>query len=972
MERGLRRRAESAFSVPATASSAAAGNGGNAPSDWPSSPNSTPGKSSSSSGGGSSGRRSPASREMFDNFQPWVVATYGDAAKTKTVTRRKYARILRTLRGDSSGGGSGADGANSAENSKFRFWVKAKGFRVGPPPGHPKSPSFERTSIRRTSTSQDPPLYVPTATVKEGATGVERQVFKRVAVVEDFFDIIRGVHVDVEGRAGKHAGQKRTYRAITETYAFLPREAVTKFLLQCTDCQRKPVHGEAVNGGGAASGGGGAAASVGGGGGEAMEVEASESASPASPPSQGGPHSATAAAAAANTPPATPSPAPPALPPPAPPFLLHRRLHPPDIDYSLPITTTYLKHMRSLGYTDEDALKIDVEEVSNPTVEEMSLGRMVKRSRNGLYNGDNVSTPEPDAIDEDHYAGSRKDADKLKLMLLAWNYHTGRNGVTDLRLDERDHMPNAGATGDEVALWTGYHALGLKKTPGPREQSQSPVGGGSPLVGQGGGGIGARDAHETGSTHDETSSSGNKEDEEDDDDVDSDDRLDSHHYDPERLKAFNMFVRLFVDENLDRMVPISKQPKEKIQAIIDSCTRQFPEFAERARKRIRTYLKSCRRNKRSRDSNGVWDATRPTPAHLTSVQAEQILAQACENESQNAKRMRLGLEPVSQPMPLLPTDRTMELYSLAPSLVDKKPDVVMADCHAATATTTITTPSSSSASSSSVPSPPVLTTTSTPLAAGVSAASAVATTASTGVGPSPAPSPSSAPSAPGTLLPSQAITTTSSAHHPQTPHHAHLPTSHLHLGHLPVASTTSPSPLAISSSVSSPSVAALPFCKAMGGSMGVVDAKSSTPSTTAPALNGGVTTAPGLAAASQPAPSTLYRPNFTQAFQRSGAAAGSVGSNGNVGAVNPGAPVPSATGTYPGPLFPSSQFGPGGMIGNGTGPTDLSMKSKPLLSHKLNSAEMAAVKQLITGYRESAAFLLRSADELEQLLLQQQ
>lgn len=71
---------------------------------------------------------------------------------------------------------------------------------------------------------------------------------------------------------------------------------------------------------------------------------------------------------------------------------------------------------------------------------------------------------------------------------------------------------------------------------------------------------------------------------------------------------FQMFVRLFVDENLDRMVPISKQPKEKIQAIIDSCTRQFPEFAERARKRIRTYLKSCRRNKRARDPNSSWDS----------------------------------------------------------------------------------------------------------------------------------------------------------------------------------------------------------------------------------------------------------------------------------------------------------------------------------------------------------------------------
>ena len=141
-----------------------------------------------------------------------------------------------------------------------------------------------------------------------------------------------------------------------------------------------------------------------------------------------------------------------------------------------------------------------------------------------------------------------------------------------------------------------------------------------------------------------------------------------------------MFVRLFVDENLDRHVPISKQPKEKIQAIMDSCTRQFPEYAERARKRIRTYLKSCRRTKRSREQAGLdinnvrWRPAssryldvriyqmeakskslsdvspiqRPTPPHLTSVLAEQLLARACENEAENAKRMRMGLEPVSQ------------------------------------------------------------------------------------------------------------------------------------------------------------------------------------------------------------------------------------------------------------------------------------------------------------------------------------
>ncbi|KAK9510905.1 hypothetical protein O3M35_005583 [Rhynocoris fuscipes] len=43
----------------------------------------------------------------------------------------------------------------------------------------------------------------------------------------------------------------------------------------------------------------------------------------------------------------------------------------------------------------------------------------------------------------------------------------------------------------------------------------------------------------------------------------------------------------------------------------------------------------------------------------------------------------------------------------------------------------------------------------------------------------------------------------------------------------------------------------------------------------------------------------------------------------------------------------------------------------PVLSHKLTPQELSAVKQLIAGYRESAAFLLRSADELETLLLQQ-
>ncbi|CAK9811215.1 Nucleolar protein 4-like [Anthophora plagiata] len=514
---------------------------------------------------------------------------------------------------------------------------------------------------------------------------------------------------------------------------------------------------------------------------------------------------------------------------------------------------------------------------------------------------ENISTPEPaDISEEDHYSSAlMKDADKLKLMLLAWNYNLqqqaqaqvqaqvqaqaanaalspnnsstttattvgtpvtsqsaistanntinnstltdSRNGSSDLVDMPAGTVPNLGAVAgvggeDMASLWASY-AMGLKKTPPPasaatpsrsdRDRESSPPGG-----------------EGTGSAHDETSSSGNKEDE-DDDDEDADERLDPRHHDPERQKAFNMFVRLFVDENLDRIVPISKQPKEKIQAIIDSCTRQFPEFAERARKRIRTYLKSCRRNKRGREG-APWDAARPTPAHLTSVQAEQILATACENESDNAKRMRIGLEPVSQPMPTLPaatqTDvrSSLEHFSSTPvkSLPGKREDT-----------------------------PPTSLTSLAPL----------------------------------TSL-------------------ANLPSSTL---------SSTPLSLAPASKLLTPA-----------DNKGLMSQATIVSSST---VNG---------VASGGAPTAMYRPNFSQAFQRAGPTT---------------VPPTLSAGLYPTQSFTS------GLLSNGTQrPTDLSMKNtKPLLSHKLNATEMTAVRQLITGYRESAAFLLRSADELEQLLLQQ-
>ncbi|KAM5157959.1 nucleolar protein 4 isoform 2-T2 [Mantella aurantiaca] len=158
-------------------------------------------------------------RDMYRHFQDWCLRTYGDSGKTKTVTRKKYERIVQLLNGSES---------SSTDNAKFKFWVKSKGFQLGDaddvtPPGDKQV------------------LYVPVKS-SDGVGIEEKLSLRRVAVVEDFFDIIYSMHVET-GPNGeqirKHAGQKRTYKAISETYAFLPREAVTRFLMSCSECQKR-------------------------------------------------------------------------------------------------------------------------------------------------------------------------------------------------------------------------------------------------------------------------------------------------------------------------------------------------------------------------------------------------------------------------------------------------------------------------------------------------------------------------------------------------------------------------------------------------------------------------------------------------------------------------------------------------------------------------------------------------------------
>ncbi|NWR63151.1 NOL4 protein, partial [Bucorvus abyssinicus] len=385
----------------------------------------------------------------------------------------------------------------------------------------------------------------------------------------------------------KHAGQKRTYKAISETYAFLPREAVTRFLMSCSECQKR-MH---------------------------LNPDGADHKDNGKPPT----------------------------------------LVTSMIDYNMPITMAYMKHMKLQllnSQQDEDESSIESDEFDMSDSTRMSavnsdlssnLEERMQSPQNLQGQQDGKDDSAAESFNGNETVGHSSNASGgTHCREMA---ETNSNGKTNLEQDEQplnlSDSPLSAQLTSEYRLddhssngKNKYKTLlisDLKMEREARENgSKSPAhsyssydSGKNESVGRGAEDLSLNRGDEDEDDHDE---------QEDPEKVNESDGVEA-----ERLKAFNMFVRLFVDENLDRMVPISKQPKEKIQAIIDSCRRQFPEYQERARKRIRTYLKSCRRMKRS-----GFEMSRPIPSHLTSAVAESILASACESESRNAaKRMRL-------------------------------------------------------------------------------------------------------------------------------------------------------------------------------------------------------------------------------------------------------------------------------------------------------------------------------------------
>lgn len=430
-------------------------------------------------------------------------------------------------------------------------------------------------------------LYVPVKTT-DGVGVDEKLSLRRVAVVEDFFDIIYSMHVET-GPNGeqirKHAGQKRTYKAISETYAFLPREAVTRFLMSCSECQKR-MH---------------------------LNPDGADHKDNGKPPT----------------------------------------LVTSMIDYNMPITMAYMKHMKlqllnSQQDEDESSIESDEFDMSDSTRMSAVNSDLSSNLEERMQSPQNLQSQQDDDSAAESFNGNETVGHSSNA---SGGTHcremaeTNSNGKTNLEQDEQplnlSDSPLSAQLTSEYRLddhssngKNKYKTLLISDLKMEREAREN--GSKSPAHSYSSYDSGKNESVDRGA--EDLSLNRGDEDEDDHDEQEDPEKVnESDGVEAERLKAFNMFVRLFVDENLDRMVPISKQPKEKIQAIIDSCRRQFPEYQERARKRIRTYLKSCRRMKRS-----GFEMSRPIPSHLTSAVAESILASACESESRNAaKRMRL-------------------------------------------------------------------------------------------------------------------------------------------------------------------------------------------------------------------------------------------------------------------------------------------------------------------------------------------
>jgi hypothetical protein len=149
-------------------------------------------------------------------YAEWVRKQYdGPGCRAKIVGRAKYEQIVRAVRGEL---------RRAADNSKFRFWVRAKGFRMGRPTSSGTAAQADDSDVLYVVDTRNGGTTVA-ATMQTGSGSRQQQQqqqhfsYKKVAVVDEFFDIIYRVHCSGGGVSARHSGQKRTHRMVS-TYQY--------------------------------------------------------------------------------------------------------------------------------------------------------------------------------------------------------------------------------------------------------------------------------------------------------------------------------------------------------------------------------------------------------------------------------------------------------------------------------------------------------------------------------------------------------------------------------------------------------------------------------------------------------------------------------------------------------------------------------------------------------------------------------
>ncbi|NWR93160.1 NOL4 protein, partial [Furnarius figulus] len=387
----------------------------------------------------------------------------------------------------------------------------------------------------------------------------------------------------------KHAGQKRTYKAISETYAFLPREAVTRFLMSCSECQKR-MH---------------------------LNPDGADHKDNGKPPT----------------------------------------LVTSMIDYNMPITMAYMKHMKlqllnSQQDEDESSIESDEFDMSDSTRMSAVNSDLSSNLEERMQSPQNLQGQQDDDSAAESFNGNETVGHSSNA---SGGTHcremaeTNSNGKTNLEQDEQplnlSDSPLSAQLTSEYRLddhssngKNKYKTLlisDLKMEREARENgSKSPAhsyssydSGKNESVGRGAEDLSLNRGDEDEDDHDE---------QEDPEKVNESDGVEA-----ERLKAFNvspLALILFSSSIPFALLFMEKTNKQKKQQQTKKHTQNPTHMATSS---VGKNLHSIFEFNEALKIYGSSES-RPIPSHLTSAVAESILASACESESRNAaKRMRL-------------------------------------------------------------------------------------------------------------------------------------------------------------------------------------------------------------------------------------------------------------------------------------------------------------------------------------------